>query len=288
MDLEIVRALQSLQNPALDWFFYGVTSVGDQYAMIFLTAILYWTVDRKFAFRFVVLYLVSAGLNVLLKSIFVRPRPYLEEGVIIPGPEGTLTEGYSFPSGHSQAAGVLGWTGMQGHARTGRAAFRYASIAVLILVPLSRVYLGQHYLTDVIVGAILGYGIAYFGYRVLVRIDGNEHLLALTIVPFLLIGVFLTDSEVATILSGGMGFFGGYALDRLLLDHDMGGSLLRQLAKAIIGFTGVIVLFTLFRELTAGHTVLAVIRYFLIGIWASFGAPVVFAYAFRNHKKTIY
>ncbi len=282
MDLEIVKAIQSLQNPVLDWFFYVVTMVGDRYMMIFLAAVLYWTVDRKFAFRFVVLYLVSAGLNVFFKGVFTRPRPYLEEGIVVPGPYETLTEGYAFPSGHAQAAGVIGWTGMHGYGKTGRSVFRYAAIGVLVFVPLSRIYLGQHYLTDVLAGAILGYGIACFGYRVLTRIDRNDHIMALVIVPFLLITAFLTDPKVTVALGGGIGFLIGYALDRFLLDRDTGGSLLTQVVKTIIGFTGVVVLFTLFDDLTAGHTVLAALRYFMIGLWASFGAPMVFAYAFKN------
>jgi membrane-associated phospholipid phosphatase len=282
MDLEIVKAIQSLQNPVFDWFFYVVTMVGDRYVMIFLTAVLYWTVDRKFAFRFVVLYLISAGLNVFFKGVFTRPRPYLEEGVVVPGPDQTLTEGYSFPSGHAQASGVIGWTSMHGYRKTRRSVFKYAGISVLILVPLSRIYLGQHYLTDVLAGAILGYVIAYFGYLVLMRTDRYDHFLALAFVPFLLIGAFLTDPAVAPLLGGAMGFLIGYALDRLLLDQDRSGSLLRQVIKMIIGFTGLFMLFVLFADGTAGMTGLAVFRYFMIGLWASFGAPVVFAYAFKN------
>lgn len=284
MDLDIVKAIQLLQNPVLDWFFYLVTMVGDRYVMIVLTAVLYWTVDRKLAFRFSVLYLISAGLNVFLKGVFTRPRPYFDEGVVVTGPYETMTEGYSFPSGHAQAAGVIGWFGMHGYEKTGKSVFKYVALFILFFVPLSRIYLGQHYLTDVLAGAILGYVFACLGYRVLLRIDRFEHVFGLAVVPFLLVAAFLqSDPDLVIALGGGMGFLIGYAFERVFLDRITDGSLVQQLTKTAIGLTGIVLLYTLFQEWTAGHVFLSSVRYFMIGMWASFGAPVVFAYAFKDN-----
>ena len=52
MDLNIIKAFQSIQNPILDWFFYITTNLGDQYAFIVVAVILYWTYNKKFAHKF--------------------------------------------------------------------------------------------------------------------------------------------------------------------------------------------------------------------------------------------
>ncbi|WP_229204925.1 phosphatase PAP2 family protein [Duganella sp. Leaf61] len=87
-------------------------------------------------------------LNVVLKQVFQRSRPLFEEPLV------TLST-YSFPSGHTAAAtlfyGVLacyimiackGWS-----VRLATAAF---CVMMIFLVAFSRVYLGAHYLSDVL------------------------------------------------------------------------------------------------------------------------------------------
>jgi len=93
---------------------------------------------------------VGMLLNVLLKYTFQRSRPVFEEPLV------TLAT-YSFPSGHASAAtlfyGLLasyvmiackGW-----NVRLGTAA---ACTIMILLVAFSRVYLGAHYLSDVLAG----------------------------------------------------------------------------------------------------------------------------------------
>lgn len=87
-------------------------------------------------------------LNVVLKQVFQRSRPFFEEPLV------TLST-YSFPSGHTAAAtlfyGVLacyimiackGWSV--------RLATAACCLLMIFLVALSRVYLGAHYLSDVL------------------------------------------------------------------------------------------------------------------------------------------
>jgi undecaprenyl-diphosphatase len=104
----------------------------------------------------VVLVAVPGGmlLNVALKHVFRRARPTLEDPLL------TLST-YSFPSGHTAAATVFygllacylvrrvqGWPA--------RAAIIAACTATVMLVALSRMYLGVHYLSDVLAAAAEG------------------------------------------------------------------------------------------------------------------------------------
>ena len=91
------------------------------------------------------------GLNRLLKYAFQRPRPHFDDPLL------SLT-GYSFPSGHTMAATVLyGVVAVFLVARTKHLAARaiviLSAAALIAIVGFSRIYLGAHYLSDVL-GAI--------------------------------------------------------------------------------------------------------------------------------------
>jgi undecaprenyl-diphosphatase len=104
----------------------------------------------------VVLVAVPGGmlLNVALKHIFRRARPTLEDPLL------TLST-YSFPSGHTAAAtvfyGLLAcYLVRRVHGWPARTAVMAACVLMVMLVALSRMYLGVHYLSDVLAAAAEG------------------------------------------------------------------------------------------------------------------------------------
>jgi membrane-associated phospholipid phosphatase len=93
-------------------------------------------------------------LNVLVKNAFQRPRPHFDEPLV------TLAS-YSFPSGHAAGSTVFwGFVCVLAWSWPARPPVRrlLAVIAPLLvaLTCLSRVYLGAHYLTDVVAGVCEG------------------------------------------------------------------------------------------------------------------------------------
>lgn len=108
--------------------------------------------DKKFIILFSLSFLLTALLSdIVLKNIFMRPRPFIGSGN--PNPTQFLCpRDFSFPSAHAAtafaAATVLTFFDKK------RRWFYYT---VAIFISYSRIYLGCHYFFDVIVGAIIGY-----------------------------------------------------------------------------------------------------------------------------------
>lgn len=103
--------------------------------------------------------LVSTAFTYAIKNIVKRPRPYTTDSLIIKvGPGG----GYSFPSGHSSEAFAFATSISISYPRWYVIApsFLWAST-----VAYSRMYLGVHYPTDILAGAIVGSAGAFLSHK---------------------------------------------------------------------------------------------------------------------------
>lgn len=121
----------------------------------------------KFLFNGVLTYLISGGVTQILKRIFDFPRPKLYFGSEILA-NLHLVEGvkiytkYSFPSGHSTAAfSMMFFLSLI-------VPNKYAKILFAIfaaIMGISRIYLVQHFLVDVIVGSVVGIVVTLLTYK---------------------------------------------------------------------------------------------------------------------------
>lgn len=147
----------------LDRFFLLISKSGDGY-IYFIAAVSFFLVDPRSGNMFFTSAALSYGLKVplymLIKRWVKRKRPFDRiEGIrfLIAPPDQ-----FSFPSGHT--AGAFVFAILIGHL------IPIASVPLLIwaaLVGYSRVYVGVHYPTDVLAGAILGTLCAKAGLSVL-------------------------------------------------------------------------------------------------------------------------
>lgn len=89
------------------------------------------------------------GFVVVLEAIFVLPRPPTELHAVTPSP-------YGFPSGHTLAA-VVFWGAMARHVPTATRPTRLAIASIIVLlVGLSRLALGVHFLSDIVASIVFG------------------------------------------------------------------------------------------------------------------------------------
>lgn len=156
LDTVATPLLHGLANPTLDEVMSALTDLGSTIivvpVLVAAIAWLLWQGYRRHAVFLAVAVVGSFVLNETLKLIFHRPRPQLAWATIVPE--------YSFPSGHAMnslvvygALAVIVWA-IAGRRAGVIAAF--VAVALAVLIGISRIYLGYHYLTDVVGGLLAG------------------------------------------------------------------------------------------------------------------------------------
>ena len=305
--MSLLYFLESLRTPVLSGFFSLITHFGEESLFIAFGLLLFWCVDKKEGYYLLCVGLLGTVLNQLLKLLFRIPRPWVRD------PDFTIVEsaragatGYSFPSGHTQSSiGVYGaiarWTS--------RRAVRISCIALCVLVPLSRMYLGVHTPLDVGVSALIALALVFGLYPVLHESCDDSRrmrpllcgmtLLAAAYLAFVLLFPFPDDVDADnlahgvknayTMLGCVLGIFLTWELDHSVIQFDTRAPLPVQAVKLIAGLVLLMgikagakaPLYALF----GGHYLADGVRYFLVVAFAGCIWPLTFPWLIRNLTK---
>jgi membrane-associated phospholipid phosphatase len=124
--------------------------LGSEYFFLILLPALYWCLEASFGLRVGIILLLSTSVNDTLKMAFHGPRPYWISTDVI----GYASEtSFGVPSGHAQiAVGV--WGMLAASLRKGWA--WVIAILIILMIGISRIYLGVHFPHDVILGWLIG------------------------------------------------------------------------------------------------------------------------------------
>ena len=158
--------LNSFHSQPLDLFFMIYTNIGDGLYSIGLFLLLLWFRKPLPGWEIVFAFLLAGLMVQVLKNIFPMPRPQTLLGntsyaYFIHG--FTHVGNASFPSGHTATAfGTV--TILSIFTKNKKISLLYLLAA--ILVGYSRIYLGQHFLQDVLAGALIGVPVALVVYFV--------------------------------------------------------------------------------------------------------------------------
>ncbi len=145
LDFAFSAAIQGHMVGWLDFIFHAISFSMSPVVVVALIAWLYWRGSEKKSFYLANLLLLSALFSEGLKQVFARPRPWAQGFIDL---ETHSPADYSFPSGHAALAGAI-----VGYAKK----MRFPLLALALLVALSRIYLGAHFLSDVSAGLVIGF-----------------------------------------------------------------------------------------------------------------------------------
>lgn len=153
LDGRLLVAIQGLHTAWLDPIVSAYTRLGDAgiiFIALSLVMLLYKPTRRAGALALGAMLLGLLVTNVTIKPLISRPRPWLDWPII---PLVTERDPNSFPSGHTCAAFAAGLSWARALPwRWGR----LAAVVLAVLMGLSRLYVGVHYPSDVLAGALIG------------------------------------------------------------------------------------------------------------------------------------
>ena len=156
-----------LQSPALKIFFEFMTNKKNFVIPGAITGLIVLLIYKKHGLAFIlttalVVAIDDAFPHQVIKPLVGRPRPC--HALDILKHIANCSNSFSFPSNHAVNAFTI--------ASISSLYFRNRAVIIItftaaLMIALSRVYLGQHYPTDILAGAILGSAVGYLGSKLI-------------------------------------------------------------------------------------------------------------------------
>lgn len=304
--MDFLRYLEGIRTPVISAFMSLITYCGDEIFFMALAITVFWCVSKRDGYYILLVGFLGTVGNQFLKLIFRIPRPWvLDPGFTIVESARAAATGYSFPSGHTQnIVGTMTCVILM----TKRKGIRIAAIALMLLVPFSRMYLGCHTPLDVGVSFLLALALALALRPMVLAGDGKARLLWGLLFLSLLITVlywafvtfyrFPADIDTENLYSGTknaytllgclVGMIVSKALDDRFIHFQVKAVWWAQILKVALGLVLVIAiraglkapLQAIMPEFPA-----TAVRYFFMVLFAAAVWPLTFPWFARLGKK---
>ncbi|MDD3365916.1 MAG: phosphatase PAP2 family protein [Sphaerochaetaceae bacterium] len=286
MQLTIMEFFQKMSSPFLDKVFEIITMFGEETVFILAVAFFLWCASKKHGFViFSSLFTSLIGMSAL-KAIIRAPRPF-QVVPEIAGKRIATATGYSFPSGHTTGAASF----YSALAVTYRKRWLSIISALLILlVAISRLYLGVHWPLDVFAGLALGITVTFVAYRWFDNLydkPKNLHnfsllvgsvslILALLLVFLIELGIAdpIGFSDPMKLFSLAAGGYLGFAWDQRNIQYSTEGTTLLKILRLALGLI-ILVAIQALKLVLGPHSAVAFFRYALTGVWATALYPFI-------------
>jgi membrane-associated phospholipid phosphatase len=305
LSLEFIDWLQ-INFPQLKGFFSVLSEFGTFEFYLALITLFYWSINKRLGTTLAIVLLCSSSIHQTLKHAFRDPRPYW----IDPSVGLSQEDIYGLPSGHAANSTIVY---LVLASRVRRNWFWLLALFGIILMGISRIYLGVHDIPDVLVGLAIGLVIFIvymlwernFSIRFSRRILGQRLLF-----PIVLTGVFVaiyaatmlligepdrdvswvsfidaaekeTLSNVVFALTALLSFSAGTILEGSWVRSKADGPIWKRLLRYALGLAITLVLwFGLARYIPEEPTLLALIlsalHTLLVVAWVTYYAPWLF------------
>lgn len=251
--MQFLYFLEGLRNPVLDSIMSFLTLFGEETVFIVLAMILFWCIDKYEGYYMLTVGFMGTQINNFLKVNFRIDRPWVRD------PDFHAVEsaikgagGYSFPSGHTQSS--VGSFGAVARWEKNKIV-RIVCIALCIIVPFSRMYLGVHTPADVLTSVAIALALIFIFHPIFREISSKPNsmrilmavLLAWSVfqVLFMELYPFPADADAERIMSGVkntykmLGAIGGlwvvFEIDTRFIKFDTKAVWWAQIIKVALG-----------------------------------------------------
>ena len=290
MEISIIQAIQSIHaegfwGDLVDSLMIGITFFGESFFLLLALFVIYWCIGKKTGDFLVFSVYLSAGLNFVLKDIFHRPRPCFSEACS----DGTIRHvkvnnflvntdfkptSYSFPSGHAAIGSGL-YFGIAKHVK--KRWVTISSIVLTVLIAISRVYLGVHYPTDVLVGLLCGVLCSVLLGSLYIKFYKYRYYFYLAIAIMFLVFGIVTSTTTGFALAGlGLGYVVGNIIEDRYIKFDSKSVWWKRVLRFFVGLLSTAVVFLPLYLLVGTHGAWSMLTLFFTIISATSLAPFLF------------
>ena len=284
----IMLFFQSIRVPVGDFIAKAITYCGDAPVAILVLLIIYWCVDKRTGFAFGGTLLPANFSMNIFKVIFRVPRPWVQYADELECALPSTATGYSFPSGHSTTAGALWGTAYKFSRKQW---LKVLSIILIILVPISRVYLTCHWPLDVIVGTALGLLFSLFlSKKMYALYDDEKRFGKVSVIIATITGA--VGIVTAILLEGGAieallwkdlmetaimcsGLFLGAFLEKNKVNFKVPSTMKKKIIGFIIGAVIGIGLWLGIKAIPVFPMIFKCVSYFFLAFWSTFIYPMI-------------
>ena len=304
--IELIKVIQQTESPGVTALINIITTLGSGYFFPPIVILIFWLIDEKRGLRLGVLIIVSAWVNAFLKEVLGQPRPFHIE----PSLGLTAAAGYGLPSGHAQMSlifwvSIAAWLSqVLAEKKQKRLTIWALTVLLVLLIGFTRLYLGVHFPTDLFGGWALGFVILALWYFLSPFIAQKLALggirvqnISAAVAALIMNGLLPMDRTLPALF---LGFCLGYNMMKQRFPFyamaEINGKkpdTKIKIFRYLTGFSGIAIIFlalrlifpgegSLFRDIPfwgaasplyeTGHF----IRYGLLGLWVSAGAPYIF------------
>lgn len=301
--MEFLYLLESIRTPFLDQVFSLITHLGSELVFMVLAVVMFWCVNKSQG-----LYLLSVGcfgttVNQFLKITCRVPRPWVRD------PDFTIVEsaradatGYSFPSGHTQnSVGTFGCLAMGAKKNWARILF----IALAVLTAFSRMYLGVHTPSDVLVSAVIALVMVLAMYPLFRGLEEKPErglwillgLFAVNVLYVLYANLWQFPADVdpenlehgvknaAKLMGALLGMAIGYGIDLKWIRFKTEATVVGQILKCVLGLAIVLAIKEGLKPVLGSGSLSSAVRYGLITLFAAGVWPMTFPFFAKLGRK---